>query len=104
MWIVSEQDLGLEVLMMISTICWNPRSINTQGVLEILRKLKNFHNLSMIIILEPFSDNSQLYFYRVQLQMDQAYCNSNGKIWVLWTQDVTCRILDHDEQQITYEI
>lgn len=53
----SNQGLKLKVLM-ISTICWNARSINTQGVLERLQRLKNFHGIFMIAILEPFSDNS----------------------------------------------
>jgi len=43
---------------MIKAMCWNTRSINTKGSLERVHNLKKIHNLSMIAILEPFSDNS----------------------------------------------
>lgn len=35
--------------------------------------------------------------------MDQAVCNPNGKIQVFWGQDVNCKVLEDDEQQITCE-
>lgn len=91
---------------MISTITWNayPRGINTQGVMERLNKLKNIHHLSMITILEPFSDISQLHNFKNQLAMDKAISNPNGKIWIFWFVDIDCKILEMDEQQITCEI
>ncbi|KAM3218187.1 hypothetical protein P3L10_022717 [Capsicum annuum] len=58
----------------------------------------------MIAILEPFSDNSELNFYKAQLTMYNASCNVNAKIWLFWNQDVDCKVLDQDDQQITCEI
>ena len=33
--------------------------------------------------------------------MDNAISNCNGKIWVFWSSDINCNILDVDQQQIT---
>ncbi|XP_015168633.1 uncharacterized protein [Solanum tuberosum] len=60
--------------------------------------LKKMHNLSLIAILEPFSDNDLLNNYRIQLNMDKATCKPNGKIWLLWNvetdeQHITCRFI-----------
>ncbi|KAK6780088.1 hypothetical protein RDI58_022272 [Solanum bulbocastanum] len=89
---------------MISTIIWNARGINTQGVIERLKNLKIIHQVSIIAVLEPFSDTAQLNTFKSMLAMDQAISNSNGKIWLFWNTDVTCKILEADEQQVTCEI
>ncbi|KAG5605830.1 hypothetical protein H5410_027322 [Solanum commersonii] len=89
---------------MIETLCWNARSINSQGSLERLQTLKKMHNLSIIVILEPFSNNSHINTYKIQLNMEQAYCNNNGKIWLFWNSDMTCNILEAEDQQITCEL
>lgn len=86
---------------MIKVICWNARSINTKRALERIQKV---YNLSLIAILEPFSDSSQLYNFRLQLNMDNASCNQNGKIWLFWTTNYTCNVLETDEQHITCEL
>jgi len=65
---------------MIKALCWNARSINTQGSMERLQTLKTMHQLDMIAVLEPFADNSQLNTVRIHLQMEHAVSNSNGKI------------------------
>lgn len=88
---------------MIHTICWNARSINTKGALERLQQLKAVHNVSTIAILEPFIDNSHINIYKSRLRMENAYCNLNGKIWIFWNQDVDCKVLDSDDQQVTCE-
>ncbi|XP_059289464.1 uncharacterized protein LOC132042983 [Lycium ferocissimum] len=36
--------------------------------------------------------------------MDFAACNPNGKIWIFWTQELSCRIIESDDQQITCEL
>ncbi|XP_049391508.1 uncharacterized protein LOC125855898 [Solanum stenotomum] len=86
---------------MIKTLCWNARSINTLGSLERLQTLKKLHNLSMIAILEPFADNSHLNSYRIKLNMENACCNSNGKIWLFWTAEINLNILESEDQHIT---
>ena len=58
----------------------------------------------MIAILEPFTNQSQLEFYRLQLLMNKGYCNPNNKIWIFWSTEVTCNILESDQQQVTCEI
>ncbi|KAH0709402.1 hypothetical protein KY284_010829 [Solanum tuberosum] len=82
----------------------NTRSINSQGSLERLQTLKKMHNLSMIAILEPFSDNSHINTCKIQLNMEQAYCNNNGKIWLFWNSDMKCNILEVEDQHITCEL
>ena len=82
---------------MISTIIWNVRGINTQGVLDRLKMLKKLQQLSIIVILEPFSDSDHVQNFKVHLNMDNATTNCNGKIWVFWSNDVDCNILDEDE-------
>ncbi|KAK4707383.1 hypothetical protein R3W88_033072 [Solanum pinnatisectum] len=88
---------------MIKTICWNARSINTQSSLERLQTLKKMHQLSMIAILEPFVDISHLNNVRIHLQMDHAVSNPNGKIWLLWSNDITGNIHENGEQHFTCE-
>ena len=36
--------------------------------------------------------------------MENATSNYNGKIWVFWSSDLDCNILNEDEQQITCDI
>ena len=86
---------------MISTIGWNARSINFQGSLERLQNLKKMHNFSMIAILETFADNSQINKYKLLLSKNNALCNNNGKIWLFWTNDMECDILEIHDQHIT---
>ena len=89
---------------MIKLICWNARSIKTFGALERLINLRKMHNLSIITILEPFSNTDHLESYRMQMLMNSAYSNSNSKIWLFWSNDVICKVLDSDQQQVTCEI
>ena len=70
------------------------RGINTQGVLERLKMLKKLHHLSVIAILEPFSDSVHIQSFKVQLSMENAISNCNGKIWVFGSSDIECNILD----------
>ncbi|WMV32834.1 hypothetical protein MTR67_026219 [Solanum verrucosum] len=82
-------------------LCWNARSINSQGSLERLQTLKKLHNITLIAILEPFADNVQINTYKSQLNMDQVHYNNNGKIWIFWNTDVTCTTLEAEDQHIT---
>ena len=66
--------------------------------------LRKLHHLSVITILEPFSDSVHIQNFKVQLSMDNAISNYNGKIWVFWSSDIDCNILDEDEQQISCEM
>lgn len=58
------------------------------------------HNLSIISIIEPFANNSHINCCKLQLNIDKAYYNQNGAIWIFWTNDMDCKILDTDDQQI----
>ena len=66
--------------------------------------LKKLHHLSIINILEPFSNSVYVQNFKVQLNMENATSNYNGKIWVFWSSDLDCNILNEDEQQITCDI
>ncbi|TMW99761.1 hypothetical protein EJD97_001994, partial [Solanum chilense] len=85
-------------------LSWNARSINTFGALERLINLRKIHNLAMIAILEPFTNHSQLDFYRMQLLMNQGHCHPYNKIWLFWSTEANCNILESDQQQVTCEI
>ena len=63
--------------------------------------LKNLHQLYVIIILEPFSNSVHVQSIKAQLNMENATSNCNGKIWVFWSNDIDCNILDEEEQQIS---
>ena len=89
---------------MISTIIWNVRVINTQGVLERFKMLWKMHHLYVITILEPFSDSVNVQNFNVQLNMDKCTSNCNGKIWVFLSSDSDCNILDEYEEQITFDM
>lgn len=89
---------------MIKTIIWNARGINIQRVMERIQSLKIIHQLAIIVILETCFANSYLYNCRIQLGIEKVICNSNGKIWVLWNLEVDYKMLDNDNQQITYEV
>ncbi|KAK4707227.1 hypothetical protein R3W88_033199 [Solanum pinnatisectum] len=58
----------------------------------------------MIAILEPFSGSAHINMFKSMLAMDHAAGNPNGKIWLFWTNDITCKVLETDQQQITCEI
>ncbi|KAG5580317.1 hypothetical protein H5410_050944 [Solanum commersonii] len=92
-------DKGLE-----DEIQQNVRGINTQGVLERLKMLKKMHQLSIIAILEPFSDNSQVQNFKNQIDMEHAVSNCNGKIWLFWNRDIDCVVLEEDAQHITCDL
>nr|XP_019067280.1 uncharacterized protein LOC109119268 [Solanum lycopersicum] len=62
------------------------------------------YQLSVIAILEPFSDSVNIHNFKMQLSMDNATSNCNDKIWVFWNSDIDCNILDEDEQQITCDM
>ncbi|XP_015068710.1 uncharacterized protein LOC107013272 [Solanum pennellii] len=79
------------------------KSINTKSSLERIQTLRKLHHLSLIVILEPFANNNQLNIVRMQLQMDHAISNSNGKIWLLWSKELTVKILEIHDQHITGE-
>ena len=79
---------------MISTECERDQH---SGVLERLKMLSKLHNLSVITILEPFSDSVHIQNFKVQLSMDNAIRNCNSKIWVFWSNNIDCNILDEDE-------
>ncbi|XP_049391547.1 uncharacterized protein LOC125855953 [Solanum stenotomum] len=36
--------------------------------------------------------------------MDHATSNTNGKIWLFWTNDISCKVLEADGQQVTCEL
>ena len=63
--------------------------------------LRKLHQLSVITILEPFSDSVHVQCFKAQLIMENATSNCNGKIWDFWSNDIDCNNLDEDEQQIT---
>lgn len=58
----------------------------------------------MISVLEPFANQSQIILFMSQLQMDHSHCNVNNKIWLFWSCDVTCKLVEVHDEHITCEI
>ena len=63
--------------------------------------LRKLNHLSVIAIQVLLSNSVHIQSFKVQLSMDNAISNCNGKIWVFWSSDINCNILDVDQQQIT---
>ncbi|XP_069143598.1 uncharacterized protein [Solanum lycopersicum] len=40
----------------------------------------------------------------MKIGMDYGHSNPNNKIWLFWSNEVVCKILDSDQQQITCEV
>ena len=57
---------------MIKMLCWNVRSITTFGALERLINLRRLHNLSMLAVLEPFSNQSHIDYFKMKLLMNHS--------------------------------
>lgn len=72
--------------------------------LKKIQNLKKLHKLSMIAILEHSSNNSNLHSYKIQFNMDKEHFYQNGKIWLFWTADYVCNIMETDDQHITCDI
>ena len=62
------------------------------------------YQLSIVSLLEPFSDSDHLLNYMVQLNMENVENNFNGKIWLFWSSDIDYTILYKDEKHITFSI
>ncbi|KAG5606113.1 hypothetical protein H5410_027605 [Solanum commersonii] len=87
-----------------TTLSWFKSFQPNYGSLERVQTLKKLHNISMISILEPFADQLYINSYIIQLSMDQACSNQNGKIWIFWNADIQCQILENEDQHITCEL
>lgn len=86
---------------MISTIIWNVRGINTQGVMEGIKKFKNIYHLAIISIVDPFVDSSNVMSFNNKQAMKKAIARCNGKIWLFLNGDFDYVVKNKDEQQIT---
>ncbi|KAK4716315.1 hypothetical protein R3W88_014653 [Solanum pinnatisectum] len=63
--------------------------------------------LGKLPLKKPATTNSysvQIDRFKSMLAMDHSFSNINGKIWLFWGSDITCNILEADEQQITCDI
>ena len=89
---------------MINTIIWNVRRIKIQGVLKRIKILKKMYQLSIVSLLEPFSDSDHLLNFMVQLNMENVENNFNGKIWLFWSSDIDYTNLYNDQKHINFSI
>lgn len=72
-----------------------------RGVMKRIEISKKMYHLSIIAILKPFADSSNVISFKNKLDMDNAIGKFNGKIWLFWNGDVDFSVKDQDEQQIT---
>ncbi|XP_060200867.1 uncharacterized protein LOC132629156 [Lycium barbarum] len=90
--------------MMIKSLIWNIRSVNTQQAFQRLVMLQRRYKCSIVALMEPFQNCRHLHKYRRRLGMETAFANSNGKIWVFAEAAVQCEVIMDTEQQITLKL
>lgn len=55
--------------------------------------LWKIYSLSLISIVELFSNNVHVHYFRIQLHMDNSKANCNGEILNFWNSDMTTILL-----------
>lgn len=58
----------------------------------------------MIVVLEPFINQSHTRFLMSQLQMYHSHCSVNNNILLLWNVDVTCKVVEVHDKPMTCKI
>lgn len=69
---------------MIKTLIWNIRSVHTQQAFPRVINMQRVHKFFVIALLEPFQKARHIQRYKRRLNMDNAFSNHNGKIWLLF--------------------
>ncbi|XP_060170400.1 uncharacterized protein LOC132601317 [Lycium barbarum] len=85
-------------------INWNIRGVKSNGASERLDRLVRMHNVSLVILQEPFLPADQLEDYKNIIGFDYAASNKNSKIWFLWKNNLECTIINNSKQEITLKI
>ncbi|KAG5575748.1 hypothetical protein H5410_055882 [Solanum commersonii] len=78
--------------------------VKSRGAFERLKLLSKIHNTQIIAIQEPFVDACHIDKYRKGLGFEGCSSNCNGKIWVLWSNDVHIDVAKDNEQQLTLKV
>ena len=71
-----------------------------------LKKLLRLHSGSLLAIAEPLVDYHQIQqFQQFQLQLgfDKALSNVDGKIWIMWRNELYCLVIFNNDQLITVQ-
>ncbi|XP_070026034.1 uncharacterized protein [Nicotiana sylvestris] len=90
--------------MMIKTLIWNIRSVNTQQAFPRVINMQREHNFFVIALIEPFQKKGFINRYRRRLNMDTAYSNINGQLWLLFDAIVKWELVEDTEQQVTVKV
>lgn len=88
--------------MQFNVLIWNIRGISNS--LKRLRNLIHTHHISILLILEPIVEKSQVQEYGKKLGFDNCYANTNGKIWGLWKEEIEGHVTEDKEQHLTLKV
>lgn len=88
--------------LMIKSLFWNIRCINSNGALERLQQVIRSQKLPFIAICEPFQKADKLNKFKGLLGYTNAHSNNNNQIWIFWDKSIESYVVDENEQHITY--
>ncbi|XP_042983286.1 uncharacterized protein LOC122312671 [Carya illinoinensis] len=82
-------------------LVWNIRGLGTSR--RRIRSLVRKYEVSVLVVLEPFQEDSKLQSWAASLQFSN-YCSNlkeGGKMWVIWKDEINLEILDINKQSMT---
>ncbi|OIT33308.1 hypothetical protein A4A49_64950, partial [Nicotiana attenuata] len=84
--------------MMIKALIWNIRSVNTQQAFPSVINTQREHNFFVIALMEPFQKKGYIQRYKRRLNLESAFSNMNGKIWLFFDVVVEWELIVKTEQ------
>ncbi|XP_070035101.1 uncharacterized protein [Nicotiana tomentosiformis] len=91
-------------MMMIKALIWNIRSVNTQQDFPRVINMNRKHNFCVVALMEPFQKKGLIDRYRRRLNMETAYANINGQIWLFFDALVEWELVEDTEQHVTVRV
>ncbi|XP_070048553.1 uncharacterized protein [Nicotiana tomentosiformis] len=83
---------------------WNIRSVNTQQAFPSVINMNREHNFCIVALMEPFQKKGLIERYKRRLNMETAYTNINGQIWLFFNAVVEWELVEDTEQQVTVRV
>ncbi|XP_019228674.1 PREDICTED: uncharacterized protein LOC109209791 [Nicotiana attenuata] len=77
---------------------------SAKGGLPRVRNMNKEHNFCVVALMEPFQKKGFINRYRRRLNMETAYANINGQIWLFFDSVVEWELVEDTKQQVTVEV
>ncbi|XP_019224508.1 PREDICTED: uncharacterized protein LOC109206171 [Nicotiana attenuata] len=90
--------------MMIKALIWNIRSVNTQQAFPSVINTQREHNFFVIALMEPFQKKGYIQRYKRRLNLESAFSNMNGKIWLFFDVVVEWELIVKTEQHVIVKV